>query len=87
MKQKLYLVTASCWGHPFPGDGDWIECFETREEAQDFIDRAKTDAEESNEYNWAKYYFKDFGHPKDVAYIIDLKQWIEGINPQPQSLY
>jgi hypothetical protein len=86
MKQKLYLVTAFFWGQPFPGDGDWIRCFETREEAKEYLDRARTDAEESSEYNWAKYYFKDIDRPKDAAYIIDLKQWIEGENPVPQTL-
>lgn len=77
MKQKLYLVTASCWSHPFPGDGDWIKCFSSLKEAQEYIDRARSDAKGSSEYSWSNYYFKDIERTKDYATIIDLKQWIE----------
>ena len=69
---KLILVAAGHNYYPSRGEGDFLKCFETISEAQEYIDRAKSDAEGRRH----EYYFKDRDVSAEWAEIIDLCYWV-----------
>jgi len=69
---KWFLLIAGDHYYPEVGDGDWIGCYTTREEAENAVQQiegkywryAYTVQGEDRQFNWYE--------------IIDLRKWVEG---------
>lgn len=70
---KPFLLMAGSIYYPRSGDGNWIKCFETFEEARaQVIDNIK----EGDNNNWFRYdKYTINGHSYDWYDIIDLRDW------------
>jgi hypothetical protein len=72
---KYFLLTAGDQYYPSSGDGDWIDFFETYEEAESQItrDHKIIPVDYGDDINSVKYIIN--GRYYDWYYIIDLKSW------------
>ena len=64
---KPYLLIAGEDYYASPGVGDWMECFETREKAQNEV---KLNTEQNSKYVICSYHC-------DWYHIVDLRDWTE----------
>lgn len=60
---KPYLLTAGVSYYPCQGDGDWVACFKTEEEAEAAFFALDAKEETYDKYDWHE--------------IIDLRKWTE----------
>lgn len=66
--KKPYLLIAGDHYYPDFGTGDWIGCYETREEIKNIIKK--------NEYSGC-YTINGSEHEYDWCDIVDLREWCE----------
>ena len=66
--KKPYLLIAGEQYYPVSGTGDWIGCYETREEIENIIKK--------NEYS-GFYTINGSEHEYDWCDIVDLREWCE----------
>ena len=66
---KPYLLIAGDRYYPEAGTGDWLQCFETEEEALSLISPADD----------GTYIIKDFSHYNNYDWykIVDLRKWTQ----------
>jgi hypothetical protein len=64
-----YLLIAGDWYYPHPGTGNWLQCFETEEEALNLI----------SDGGHGIYTIKGFSDHGDYDWyrIVDLRNWTQ----------
>ena len=67
--KKPYLLIAGDYYYPAVGTGDWLQCFETEEEARSVISLARN----------GTYIINGFGNRDNYDWykIVDLRKWTQ----------
>lgn len=73
---KLFLLTAGDQYYPSSGEGDWIACYETYEEARAAVRKGPIKTRYGTEYNYQITHSDGTTRLVDWYEIIDLSYWI-----------